>query len=70
MQSGIMWGYVGLVRELVMRFRAELGVDAPVIATGGLCSVLGPETGVVDFVEPELTLRGLWLIYERHGSGG
>jgi type III pantothenate kinase len=69
MQSGIMWGYVGLVRELVTRFRAELGVDAPVIATGGLCAVLGPETGVVDFVEPELTLRGLWLIYEQHRKG-
>lgn len=66
MQSGIMWGYVGLVRELVTRFRAELGVAAPVVATGGLCSVLGPETGVVDIVEPELTLRGLWLLYERH----
>jgi len=65
MQAGIMYGYVGLVRELVTRFRAELGVAAPVIATGGLCEVLSPETGVVDYVDPELTLRGLWLIYER-----
>ncbi|HIE52338.1 MAG TPA: type III pantothenate kinase [Armatimonadetes bacterium] len=65
MQAGIMYGTVGTVRELVTRFRSELGSRTPVVATGGLCRVIAPETGIVDRIEPELTLRGLWLIYQR-----
>ena len=63
MQSGIIFGYVGLVEGLVARFRQELG-PARVIATGGLASVICRETAVVDEVVPALTLEGLRMVYE------
>ena len=64
MQSGIFFGYVGLVEGLVARFRAELGEDMQVIATGGLAEVVARETKVIQHVDPWLTLEGLRLIYE------
>ncbi len=62
-QSGLIFGYVGLVRELVARFQEELGGSAKVIATGGLASLIAPLTGVVDEINPHLTLMGLALIW-------
>ena len=64
MQSGIFFGYVGLVEGLVARFRKELGDDMKVIATGGLAEVVARETAVIQHVDPWLTLDGLRLIYE------
>lgn len=64
MQSGIIFGYVGLVKELLARFRTELGGDPKVIATGGLAGVIAKEAPVFDAVEPDLTLEGLRIIYE------
>ncbi len=64
-QSGLIFGYVGLVRELVARFHAELGGKAKVIATGGLASLVAPLTGVVDVINPDLTLLGLALIWQQ-----
>ena len=64
MQSGLFFGYVGLVEGLVARFRAELGPDLRVIATGGLASVIAAETDVIDAVDPWLTLEGLRLIWD------
>ena len=64
MQSGIFFGYVGLVEGLVARFRKELGDDMKVIATGGLAEVVARETTVIQHVDPWLTLDGLRLIYE------
>jgi type III pantothenate kinase len=64
MQSGIIFGYVGLIEGIVARMRIELGGNAKVIATGGLASVIASETGIVDALEPDLTLVGLRLIYE------
>lgn len=70
MQSGILFGYVGLVKELVARCREELAApDAPVIATGGLAGRIAPYTGVVDAVEPDLTLWGLRDAYHRSRGG-
>jgi type III pantothenate kinase len=66
MQSGMLFGYVGLVEGMVTRFRDELGPDMKVIATGGLAPVLAAETKVIDAVEPWLTLEGLRLIWEMH----
>jgi type III pantothenate kinase len=63
MRSGILWGYVGLVEGMVVRFRKELGPDMRVIATGGLARVIARETDVIEFVDPWLTLKGLRLIY-------
>jgi type III pantothenate kinase len=64
MQSGLVWGFVGLVKELVQRIRIELGGEAHVVATGGLANLIAGETGVIEAVEPDLTLIGLRLIYE------
>ncbi|MCS7253210.1 MAG: type III pantothenate kinase [Armatimonadota bacterium] len=64
MQSGIIFGYVGLVKELVARFKRELG-EAKVIATGGLASMMAPLIDVIDDVEEDLTLLGLRIVFER-----
>lgn len=70
MQSGLLFGYVGLVESLVARFRAELGEEMRVIATGGLASLIASETAVIDVVDPWLTLEGLRLIWEMmQGTG-
>lgn len=63
MQSGLVYGYVALVEGMVHRFRAELGADARVIATGELVEIIAPHTGVIQVVDPNLTLAGLRLIY-------
>lgn len=62
-QSGLMFGYVGLVEGIVRRFKAELGEKSVVIATGGLADVVASETRVIDYLDPYLTLEGLRLIY-------
>jgi len=64
MQSGILFGYVGLVEGMVARFRAELGDNMRVIATGGLAEIIARETSVIEVVDPWLTLKGLRMIYE------
>lgn len=63
MQSGLLFGYVGLVEGLVARFREELGEDMKVIATGGLAEVVARETEVLEIIAPWLTLDGLRIIW-------
>jgi type III pantothenate kinase len=63
-QSGLLFGYVGLVEGMVARFKAELGPETRVIATGGLAEIISRETDVIDIVDPWLTLHGLRIIYE------
>ena len=65
MQSGIFWGYVGMINALLQRIMAEL--DSPttqVVATGGLAPAFKEHIKTIDHVAPELTLDGLRLIYE------
>jgi len=64
MQSGLVFGYVGLVEGMVARFRKELGPDMKVIATGGLTEIIARETDVIEIVAPWLTLDGLKIIWE------
>jgi type III pantothenate kinase len=66
MQSGIFWGYVGLVEGLVKRIKAAMNAEQPikVIATGGLAPLFKQHTDVIDQIAPELTLDGLRIIYE------
>lgn len=64
MQSGLIFGYVGLVEGMVTRFRAELGSSMRVIGTGGLAETIARETDVIEVVNPWLTLEGLRLIWE------
>jgi len=64
MQSGLIFGYVGLVEGMVARFKKELGPDMKVIATGGLTDIIARETDVIEIVAPWLTLDGLRIIWE------
>ncbi len=66
MQSGILYGYVGQVEGIVKRMRLECKQEPVVIATGGLASLIAQETDIIDVVEPDLTLKGLQLIYKRN----
>lgn len=63
MQSGVLFGYVGLVEGMVGRFRSELGDAMQVIGTGGLAPVIARYTPIFDAVDLWLTLKGLHLIY-------
>lgn len=63
MESGAYWGYVGLIEGIVARVKAEYGRPMKVIATGGLAPLFAPATPCIEEVDPELTLRGLRLIY-------
>ena len=63
MQSGIVFGYVGLVEGIVARIQQELGEKAKVVATGGYAELIARETAVINEVNPDLTLVGLRLIY-------
>jgi type III pantothenate kinase len=64
LQSGIVYGFVGQTEALVARVRAEMGVDAPVIATGGMAEVMARHTSVVRDVNPYLSLLGLRLFFQ------
>ncbi|MSP23685.1 MAG: type III pantothenate kinase [Myxococcales bacterium] len=66
MQSGLVFGYAGLVDGLCERLKAELDYPCRVIATGGLARLIAPETRAIEHVDDNLTLTGLRLIYERN----
>jgi type III pantothenate kinase len=66
MQSGIYWGYVGLVEGLVARIAGEYGRALKVIATGGLAPLFAEGTPVIEQIDPDLTLDGLRLLAERN----
>jgi type III pantothenate kinase len=68
MKSGIYWGYVGLIDGLVTRIKEEYGAEMKVIGTGGLASVYAESTESIEHVDPDLTLRGLTLIYRANKS--
>jgi type III pantothenate kinase len=64
MQSGLLFGYVSMVEGMVERFKAELGNEMKVVATGGLAEIVAKETKVIDVIAPWLTLDGLRIIWE------
>jgi type III pantothenate kinase len=70
MQIGIFWGYVALVEGLVARLKQEVGRPTKVIATGGLAALLMDHTAVFDAYEPDLTIQGLAIMYERAHIAG
>ena len=67
MQSGIIFGYVGQVNYLVERMKRELNApQAKVIATGGMAVLIAEESNVIDAMDGLLTLKGLYMIYDRN----
>jgi len=64
MQSGLLFGYIGLVEGMVAHFEKELGPDMKVVATGGLAELVAQHTSILEIIAPWLTLDGLRLIYE------
>lgn len=65
MQSGLVFGYAGLVDGMVERLRAEMGYPCSVIATGGEADLIRSESKTIDEVDPHLTLEGLRILFER-----
>lgn len=70
MQSGVFWGYVGLIEGLTARIEAELGEPITVIGTGGLTRLFQEATGVIQHIDPDITIRGLSLIHRALGAEG
>src|SRR5689334_7493890 len=67
LQSGLVYGFTGQVDAIVSRIVAELGAaGAPVVATGGLADLIAPHSATITAVDPELTLQGLRLVWERN----
>lgn len=66
LQSGMYYGYVGMLEHIVGRMQQELGKKATVVATGGMAQLLAQESKVIDHVDGQLTLKGLHLIYQRN----
>lgn len=66
MQSGVFWGYVGLVEGIVQRIRQEYGGAMKVVATGGLATLFAGSVPMIEHVDQELTIKGLFKIYLRN----
>jgi type III pantothenate kinase len=66
MESGLFFGYVGMVEGLVRRMTDELGGNTICVATGGLATVIAPETKLFQHVDVDLTLQGLRIVWDRN----
>ena len=66
--SGLVYGFAGQVDGIVGRIRGELGVEARAIATGGLAELIAPHAQTIERVDPNLTLVGLRLVWERNAT--
>ncbi len=65
-QSGLVYGYAGLVDGIVGRIKKELGAGTVVIGTGGLAGLIAKESETIEKIDEHLALKGLWIIYERN----
>lgn len=66
MQSGMYWGYIGLIEGLLTRIKAEFGGQMKVVATGGLAPLFAEGTTMIEHMAPDLTLDGLRMLAERN----
>ena len=66
MQSGIYFGYLGLVDGILGRMKREVPDVRAVVATGGLASLLAPDSEHIEYVDDDLTLKGLKIVYDRN----
>lgn len=64
MQSGLYYGYIGLIEAMIKRFKSEMNAAPRVIATGGIAELIAGDTELIDAINPYLTLEGLRIIYE------
>jgi type III pantothenate kinase len=69
LQSGVVYGFAGQVDGIVAAIRRELGVDAQVVATGGLVELIAPHSQTIETIDPLLTLEGLRLVWELNRAG-
>jgi type III pantothenate kinase len=67
LQSGIVFGFAGLVDALVRRIKREVGENAKVIATGGLAGLIRDQSETIEVVDPLITMEGLRILWERNG---
>ena len=67
MQAGLVYGQIGQTEDIIRKIKEEANMDEPikVVATGGLGSIIAPETDAIDVYDPNLTLSGMRLIYEK-----
>ena len=66
MQSGLYWGYIGMIEGLGARIQAEFDAPLKVLATGGLAPLFSEGTTLIEQIDPDLTLDGLRLLAERN----
>ena len=66
MQSGVFWGYIGLIEGLVARMKAEYHAPMTVIGTGGVASLFDGATDAIDHFDHDLTILGLLEIFRRN----
>ena len=64
MQSGIYWGYIGLIEGTIKRIQDEMGCECLVLATGGLAPLFAKGTDIIETIDPDLTLKGLVHIHK------
>ncbi len=69
MQSGLFWGYIGLIETIVAKIKEEYGKPMTVIATGGLANLFYKQTPAIEHLDSDLTIRGLALIHARAQAG-
>ena len=70
MQAGIVYGFAGLVENIIKKIKFELGEEkVTVVATGGMSKIIKEEVSSIDFVDRTLTLNGLRLIYDLNQKG-
>lgn len=68
MQSGVFWGYIGLIEGMIERIKAERNEEMTVVATGGIASLFYDATESIHHFDPDVTIRGLLEIYRRNNS--
>ncbi|MFC7290476.1 type III pantothenate kinase [Hirschia litorea] len=68
MQSGVFWGYMELIDGLVTRIKSEYGTPMTTVATGGVASLFEGATKTIDHFDPDLTIRGLLVLYQRNSK--
>lgn len=66
MQAGLVYGYIGQSEYIIKKFKEELKTDMKVVATGGLGRIIYKETDLIDIYDPDLTFKGLKVIYDKY----